>query len=173
VRTRLAALAILFLAAHLPYLPASLEDIDSINFAMGVERFDVPRHRPHPPGYPVFIAMGKASTAVLRAAGIDGAESRGLAIWSALAGAALIPLLFFLFRSLDASPPRALLAAGLTAAAPLVWFTALRPLSDMAGMAAAVASQALVASVTLRPPQRASAAFLAGGFLAGLAIGIR
>ena len=31
-------LAIVFLAFHLPYLPASLEDLDSVNFALGVPR---------------------------------------------------------------------------------------------------------------------------------------
>ncbi len=41
LRTRLAALAALFLATHLAFLPPTLEDIDSINFAMGVRHFDV------------------------------------------------------------------------------------------------------------------------------------
>lgn len=35
------ALAAIFLAAHLPVLPASPEDLDSINFALGVRHFDV------------------------------------------------------------------------------------------------------------------------------------
>ena len=30
-----------------------------INFALGVRSFDVAHHQPHPPGYPIFIAMGK------------------------------------------------------------------------------------------------------------------
>ncbi|PYR44329.1 MAG: hypothetical protein DMF93_00685, partial [Acidobacteria bacterium] len=42
--------AFLFAAFHLPYLPASLEDLDSVNFALGVRRFDVAQHQPHPPG---------------------------------------------------------------------------------------------------------------------------
>ena len=54
-----AALAVLFLAAHLSLLPPTLEDIDSVNFALGVRDFDVARHQPHPPGYPVFIALGQ------------------------------------------------------------------------------------------------------------------
>ena len=55
-------LSLAFLAAHAVHLPRTLEDIDSINFAMGVESFDVAAHRPHPPGYPVFMALSKAST---------------------------------------------------------------------------------------------------------------
>jgi hypothetical protein len=69
VRKGVAALALLFLAAHLPFLPPTLEDLDSISFAMGVRDFDIARHQPHPPGYPVYIALGKASTAALRLAG--------------------------------------------------------------------------------------------------------
>ena len=65
-------LALVFLALHLPYLPASLEDLDSINFALGIRHFDVAHHQPHPPGYPVFILIAKALHAVVPAGG-DGA----------------------------------------------------------------------------------------------------
>ena len=54
-----AGLALIFFALHLPYLPASLEDLDSVNFALGVGHYDVARHQPHPPGYPVFILIAK------------------------------------------------------------------------------------------------------------------
>ena len=146
VRTALAALALLFLAAHLWFLPPTLEDIDSINFALGVADFDVARHQPHPPGYPIFIALGKASTGLFRAVGVHFPEPRGLAIWSALSGAALVVFLFGLFRALGGDDRRALWATVVTACAPLFWFTALRPLSDMTGLAAAVAAQALIIS---------------------------
>src|SRR6476646_336192 len=74
-------LALLFLALHLPYLPKSLEDLDSINFALGVRQFDVAHHQPHPPGYPVFIALGK----LVHAAVPD--EARALTLLSIVAGA--------------------------------------------------------------------------------------
>ena len=66
------------------------------------------RHQPHPPGYPVFIALAKVTTAAFAAIGVPACDVRGLAIWSALSGAALIPLLFCLFRELtrdDRLPP--------------------------------------------------------------------
>ena len=40
-----------------PVSPQSLEDLDSINFALGLHRFDIAAHQPHPPGYPAFIAI--------------------------------------------------------------------------------------------------------------------
>ena len=62
--------------------------------------------------------------------------------WSALAGAALIPLLFALFRGLGAGVRLAWWATAVAVCSPLFWFTALRPLSDMTGLAIAVAAQA-------------------------------
>jgi hypothetical protein len=85
-----AVLALLFLAAHIVSLPPAFDDLDSINFAMGVRDFDVARHQPHPPGYPVFVGLAKLSTAAFRAAGSRQPELHGLAFWSALGGAALV-----------------------------------------------------------------------------------
>src|SRR6185503_43321 len=157
--------------AHLWFLPPTLEDLDSINFALGVADFDVARHQPHPPGYPIFIALGKASTGLFRAAGVHFPEPRGLAIWSAVSGAVLVVFLFALFRALGGDDRRALWATVVTASAPLFWFTALRPLSDMTGLCAAVAAQALIISAIGR--RGAFRELILGGFVAGLAIGIR
>lgn len=187
MRRQLAALALVVLAAHLPFLPASLEDVDSINFALAIEEFDVARHQPHPPGYPVFVGAGRASTAVLRTLGFSSPEARGLALWSTLSATALVWLLFTFFRSLRQSPEgrpgaacqesdenaarRAFWATALAVASPLFWFTALRPLSDMTGLAGAVAAQALIVAVLNR--RAGPAALMWGGLVAGLAVGIR
>ena len=161
------ALLLIFLGAHLAFLPRTLEDIDSVNFALGVRDFDVARHQPHPPGYPVFIALAKASTGALRAAGVDAAVPRGLAIWSALAGTAALPALFLLFRRLEGRTRLAWCATAIVAASPLFWFAALRPLSDMLGFAAVL----WVLVLLLGPPAPRSLAGAA--LLAGLAMGIR
>jgi Protein of unknown function (DUF2723) len=161
------ALVLAFLFAHLAFLPKTLEDIDSINFALGVRQFNVAEHQPHPPGYPVFIALSKASTAVLRMAGIDAASTRGLAIWSALGGAAAIPAIFLLLRRLEGRDDLSRWATLVLVASPLFWFTALRPLSDMLGFAAAMWALALMAG---KPPPRR---LVAGALLAGFTIGIR
>jgi len=167
-RHRSAALGLLliFLLAHLAFLPRTLEDLDSINFAFGVRQFDVARHQPHPPGYPVYIALSKLSTGALRAAGVDAAAPRGLAIWSAIAGAAALPALWLFFRRLEEREPLAWWATLVVAASPLYWFSALRPLSDMLGFAAAMWALAVLAG----PDGRR---FALGAFLAGLSVGIR
>jgi hypothetical protein len=175
-------------AAHLPALPPTLEDSDSVNFALGVRHFDVVQHQPHPPGYPIFIALGKLGTSALTRAGIASPDVRGLAIWSALAAGALPFLFFAFFRRLGGDVPgedgdrRAAIATLLVVCNPLFWFTAVRPLSDMAGLAAAFAALAAMGSDLDFLPRAESRVenrdltprwLLVGAFLAGLSIGFR
>ena len=180
------ALAALFLIAHLASLPPTLEDVDSINFALGVRDFDPFKHQPHPPGYPVFIALGKLSHAVWPS------EAGSLSIWGAVFGALAVFPLLALFRSLEAldrtaadadRQRRAALATVVVIASPLFWFTALRPLSDMPGLGLALAAQACLASAFVRRRRADSAdpeaigesgrLIVAGALIAGLAIGVR
>ncbi len=118
------------------------------------------------PAIRVFIALGKLSTPLLRAAGVASPEVRGLAVWSALAGAGLLLLVFTLWRTLDPHPLRPALAAVMAAASPLFWFTSLRPLSDVSGLCVAVAALVFIAralpagSSSAREP--ATRALLAG-----------
>ena len=174
MRRALAALAVLFLLAHLFSLPPTLEDIDSVNFALGVRDFDVARHQPHPPGYPVYIGLAKVSTAVVQWIRPPNASSIALGLLSAIAGALLIPLLFLLFRRLADDDTVAWWAMAVAVCSPLFWFTALRPLSDMVGLAFAIASQCLVLSVWCdgRNPA-ARRMLLAGAVLCGVGAGVR
>jgi hypothetical protein len=158
-----AALAIVFLAAHLPLLPASLEDLDSINFALGLRDFDVARHQPHPPGYPVYIAIARVVHAVVPA------EVTALGVVSSLAGGIGVLALLALFSRIDPGwPGRWSVAAVLvTITSPLYWFTAARPLSDVPGLAAAVAVQAFTLSAADEPR------LIAASVLAAVAAGLR
>jgi hypothetical protein len=158
-----AAVAVAFLALHLPFLPASLEDLDSINFALGLRDFDVARHQPHPPGYPLYIAAGKAVRA------LAGDETRALALIGIVAGGLGVFALVTLFARIDNGLPRhwAVAAAALTASSPLYWLTAARPLSDVPGLAASVAVQALTLSAATTGGAAAAA------FFSALVIGIR
>jgi hypothetical protein len=171
-------MAAVFLAVHLVRLPPTLEDLDSVNFALGVRDFDIRRHQPHPPGYPIYTALGKISTRVLQA-DASGAASRGLAVWGAIGGALAVFPLFALFRRLEGRDRLALLATIVTATAPLFWFTANRPLSDMTGLAVVLAMQAVAVMAWVRQRDvdagRASVRrlVLAAAALAGFAIGVR
>jgi hypothetical protein len=188
-------------AGHLTSLPTTLEDIDSVNFALGVRDFDPGQHRPHPPGYPVYVALGKAATAVTRAAWPDGrpdrVEARALAALS-LAGA--LVLVWLVARVSATFAPggegrngqpwltrRAALAALLFAACPLTWYLAARPMSDVPGLAAACAALACLGlawwrqhpasdgSRRLTAPEMAASGRMVvlGALLAGVAVGFR
>lgn len=186
-----AIMAVLFLAGHLPFLAPTLEDVDSVNFALGLRDFDPGLHRPHPPGYPIYMALGKIADTVL-------SEPKALAIWGALFGALAAFALLRLFACLDAldggrhasanwiSAPA--LAVLLTMTAPLYWMTASRPMSDMAGLAAALAAQALLLTAIVRSREaeaagvgafdaaalvRSGRLVLMGAFAAAIAIGFR
>jgi hypothetical protein len=155
-------LALLFLALHLPYLPSTLEDVDSINFALGLHHFDVALHQPHPPGYPIYIAIGKAARAVV------GSDAKALAFVSLAAATLGVIAIAALFSRVGREDER-WTAAGtaLAVTSPLYWLTAARPLSDAVGLAAAVAVQAMtLAAATDR-------AIWIAAFCAGLAAGIR
>ena len=157
-------LALLFFALHLPYLPASLEDLDSVNFALGIRQYDVAHHQPHPPGYPVYMLIAKAVRTAVPS------ETTALALVSVVAGTLGVLAMAALFRRLDRDGGHAawpIAAVGVAMTAPLYWFTAARPLSDVAGLAAALAVQAMTLGAgNVR-------ALALAGFCAGLAAGLR
>src|SRR3954463_16628782 len=97
-------IALIYLAAHLPLLAPSLEDIDSINFALGLRHFDPAIYQPHPPGYPIFILLGHLSLPIahaLRPTSEVAAAAWALAVWSAIGGALCIVGAWYLFAALD------------------------------------------------------------------------
>jgi hypothetical protein len=179
------ALAMLFLIAHVLSLPSTLEDIDSLNFALGIHDFDPTRHQPHPPGYPVFIGLAKAARAI-----VDG-DAQALALLGALFGALAVFPLIRVYEDLgslegQSEPTRtliALLAVLLCVTSPLYWFNAARPMSDIAGLCFTLAAQAALVGAFVRQrlnPARTPEALadsgrmiVLGAFLSALAIGVR
>ena len=158
----LLAASVAVLLSRVLFLPPTLEDIDSVNFALALERFDPRLHQPHPPGYPVYIALARW----VHAAVADPATA--LSLLSALAQTALVAPLFALFSQLGSTPVRALLGTLLVLFCPVLWFNGARPMSDSVGLLFVISSQALLLrsldKVTTLP---------AASLLAGLALGVR
>ncbi len=167
--------------AHVAALPPTLEDLDSVNFALGVESFDVSQHRPHPPGYPLYIAAGKISDAAVSAIAPDWPRDRraavGLAVWSIVAATAAVWVVSAFWMAVGLTPAQSLLATVLALASPLFWLTASRPLTDVPGLVAALAVQAglLRGLRTLResPTSGTPSVWWWAAVGAGLIIGVR
>lgn len=200
-RRALVVLALAVGLAHLPFIASSLEDIDSVNFALGLRDFDVADHRPHPPGYPVYIGLGKAVVAATAPlGGRDGrsaVEARALSILSLAAAIASTFLLFRVFaapravrtgvRPWHTLDVPALAATALTLTCPMVWALAIRPLSDLPGLALALAAQACFLTAwwwqttpeggdsRMSPDTLAASGrmIVMGSLVAGLAVGLR
>lgn len=133
---------------------------DAVDFALALERFDMLALRPHPPGYPVYVAMAAA----VRLAVPD--PLAALASLSALASAAAtLPLAWLAGRA--GGPPAAVAAAALWTVQPLGLITGTLPLSDAPGLLAALT----VAVAAVQGPPRSAA--LRAGVLWGLAAGVR
>jgi hypothetical protein len=204
IRPALAVLALAYALAHLPFLAPTLEDIDSVNFALGVRDFDVSDHRPHPPGYPVYIALGKVAVALagLVVEGRPSAiEARALSVLALLGALVAIVMLYRVFSAISRArgvadlmmPPwgvldaRAMAATALALSCPLFWYLSVRPMSDVPGLAAALAAQACLALAWWRQqpdaagdrrlnPDRMVASgrmLVLGALLTGLSIGFR
>ena len=174
------ALAIFFLATHLPFITPGPGSVDATNFALGVRDFDPSAHRPHPPGYPAFIALGKLTRPLVASGPTDHesvkTEARALAVWGVLFGAFAVFPLFVIFRFLELDVPRALGATALTVLCPLFSFTAVRSLSDIPGLSAACIVQAMLFTAWRRPRSESPSAWrllLFAAMLSGFVIGVR
>lgn len=194
--------AALFTCAHLLWLSGQLEDIDSINFALGVLDYDVGAHQPHPPGYPLLMLLARG-VALLLTPLVGEPLARAtlaLTVLAAISGGLAIVALYHLLaavnlpaaadsasRERDAYTNRdactdadlasresaytPLAATALTAASPLFWITAARPLSDMPGLAGAIVCQWLLLRAA-QPAAAIGAAYVAA-VACGVAVGLR
>ena len=92
---------------RVPFAARRLWDHDSVQFALGVERYDLAAHHPHPPGYPLYIAVLK----LLAMLGVDSLHGMvALSILAAALGAGLIVPLTA--RLASAAAERGVRAAG-------------------------------------------------------------
>lgn len=129
----LAALAVA--ATRVLLLPDGPWEQDEAIFAAAVLDYDVPAHRPHPPGFPGWIALGKLALPLV------GDPLLGLRILSCAASAATFAGLGWLLRRWVPAGVAAA-AAALHAFAPTVWFHAPRAFATTPAVALMVAAVA-------------------------------
>ena len=133
---------LLFLAAFALYFfthSPALDEIDAVQFAMGVRSFDLWHHQPHPPGYPLFIFLGWLGTKFFHM----GTES-SLYCVSAFGGGLFVACWFLIIRA-QFSEKFAWWIAALLLITPVVWMTATKALTDT--LAAGLVSAELLAAI--------------------------
>jgi hypothetical protein len=156
------------LALRLPFLPPTLDDIDSVNFELGVHDYDPVHHQPHPPGYPVYILVARLIHPWFES------HAAGLAFVSALFSALSVVPLYFLMRRLTSTQGAAFVCV-LTLFNPILWFNSVRPMSDLTGFFLVTSAQCLLVTALLEEaaPRRRHVLWLVGTVLAGISIGGR
>ncbi|HEY4282539.1 MAG TPA: glycosyltransferase family 39 protein, partial [Chthoniobacterales bacterium] len=101
-----------------------LDEIDSVNFAMGVSHFNLWQHQPHPPGYPLYIFFGWLGSIIFSAE-----ANASLHFISAVGGGMLVATWFIIIR-LQFNERLATWVALCLAITPVIWMTSTKVLTD-------------------------------------------
>jgi len=156
-------LFLLALVLYATFLSSSFEEWDSVQFALGVKDYDVARHQPHPPGYPVYVFLGWVLYQITHSMVFS------LAIVNAVfAAVAIVPFYYLGEKIFDEKV--ALISSLLLIVNPAYWLTAEKTLSD--GLAVSlimVSIYFLYSELHSSDNRRVYASFI----LLGLAIGVR
>ena len=152
-------LALVVAATRWPAVSRTLWDWDEALFALALRDYDVVAHHPHPPGFPLFIALAKL---------IPLDEFHALQSVTVFASLFLFPAMFFLARELRFSAMTSMGAALLLAFFPTVWVFGGTAFSDVPSLVLA-----LLATALLLRGRRSDASLLAGAVVLGIAAGFR
>ena len=156
------AIALVCAATRFLALARSLWDWDEALFTMAMRDYDVTLHHPHPPGFPVYIAMAR----VVRLLVAD--DFRALQTVNIVAAMLVFPAVFLLARELRLRLTTAVSAGALFAFFPNVWFFGGGAFSDIPSIVLV-----LFAVTFLLRGVRDRKAYWVGTLLLALAVGIR
>lgn len=141
----------------------TLWDWDEALFASAMRDFDVPSHHPHPPGFPLFVALAHAGRL------FTPSDFRAYQTVVFVAAVLLFPLMFALGRALRMSFAESYTAAVVLSFLPNVWYYGGTGFSDVPALAVMLASAA--AFFASRPGDRRL--YLLGCLLFGAAMAFR
>jgi hypothetical protein len=161
-RIGLIALTAAIAATRFPALSLTLHDWDETLFALAVREYDVKPHHPHPPGYPLFVFLGKIARL------FTDTEFHALQAVATIASMLIFPAAYLLARELKFPRTFAVGAAGTTAFLPTIWYYGGTALSDVPALVLI-----LVACALLLRGANDSRAYIAGALLTAAACSIR
>src|SRR5580765_2242789 len=108
-------LAVITLLSRWPYRARMLYNWDAVQFALALREFDVAKHQPHPPGYLLYVALGRLLNIPL------GDPNLAYVALAMVFSAATTVAVYWLARALY-DRVTAAAAATLLAVSPLFWF---------------------------------------------------
>ena len=156
------ALSLLTVLSRLPFRARMLYNWDAVQFALALREYDVSKHQPHPPGYILYVGLGRIVNAWL------GDPAAAYALLAVVFSGLTTFVVFYLAREVY-DRATALAAATLLAVSPLFWFYGAVGLT-YAGEALCAVTVAYFAFRALKGSETDS--WLAAGYL-GLAGGLR
>lgn len=154
-------LALLAILTRLPFRSQVLFNWDSINFAYATQGFNLAQHRPHPPGYLLYVLLGRLVSHVTR-------DPNAAFVWLSITAGALTVVATYLFGKDLFTREDALASSVMLLVSPLFWF------SNEVALTYAVEGlfSVIVAWASWKAARSARWAYIAVGLLA-LAMGFR
>ncbi|MFZ3207513.1 MAG: glycosyltransferase family 39 protein [Geobacteraceae bacterium] len=108
-------LFLITIATRIPFTEKLLYHMDSVQYALAIGHYDITVHQPHPPGYFLYVMLGRAAYA------ITGDPHTALLSLSILFSALTVVAIYYLARELH-DDTCALMAALLAITSPNLWF---------------------------------------------------
>jgi Dolichyl-phosphate-mannose-protein mannosyltransferase len=143
-------------------IPASMWEWDDILFARALNEYNLVENSPHPPGFPVFVAMARAVYWVLKD------EHLALSTVSLIFASLLAPALFYFYREVFSDRAVAFAGALLGSFAPNVWVHSGAGRSDEVALTLGIIGLTLVIHGL-----KSQRSLIAGCAVFGLAMGVR
>jgi Dolichyl-phosphate-mannose-protein mannosyltransferase len=109
------ALACLTVLSRLPYRARMLYNWDAVQFALALREYDVVKHQPHPPGYILYVGLGRLVDAWL-------GDATAAYVTLAVAFSGLTTFVVYVLARSVYDRATALTAAAVLAVSPLFWF---------------------------------------------------
>jgi hypothetical protein len=156
-RATVTVLTVIVAATRLLAISRAPWEWDEILFAAAVRDYDVVVHHPHPPGFPLYIALAKVVTL------LGASEFQALEVVVVAGAMLLFPLTYALGRTLDFGFWTSIGGGLLVAFAPNAWYYGGTAFTDVPGLALILGASVLL----LR------GSYLWGCVLFGIALGFR
>src|SRR3989344_4284237 len=127
MRKEIIIISLSALIFRLAFLSPWLEDWDSVQFALALHDFDITKHQPHAPGYPIYILLGKLLYL------FTGNDTQALVLLSSLLGSFII-VPFYLLTRLMFGKLTGLIASSLLVLTPVEWVLSETALTNIPGL---------------------------------------